>query len=342
MNPRLASGLALVLGCLLPVEGRALSQGKHRDLSVSACWAQKLPAEFCNELGAAAYNVDHYEWSDLSAHAQPEAGEPKCQAANKAVARVRSLAQEMRAIAKAQTDYDPALAVALGRALHTIQDNCAHAGMPNPEHAWFSLSDTCADTELSPDVKPEALACAEAQTEQALALFAAEIQVPAPPPPPEPGQARVPPQYWPKRGDVCDFLKSASSWDGVDRRWNNAPVVAALADQLHATLVVDAAAPALDVCAGGQAVLEPTTPAADVDVSQPTEWCTALDVYCAGKVDSADDAPPWEAKGASGGSERSSEGSCNLGASERSGPIAGIAVAVALLAALRRRGYRAR
>lgn len=174
-------------------------------------------------MGAAAYNVDRYEWEDLAAHAQPEEGASKCQAANNAVARIRTLAQEMRTISEASTSYNPELAVAVGRALHTIQDNCAHSGIPNPAHAWFSLSDSCLKTSLSPDVQPQAIACAEAETQRAMQVFASVIQVPTPPPDPS-GRGSSPqqdPQFFPPRGGVCDFLKSAVTWDGVDRRWNN-------------------------------------------------------------------------------------------------------------------------
>lgn len=287
--------MALAAISLVPTSAYALSQGKHRDLSTSACWKQKLPSEFCAEVGAAAYNVDHYEWDDLSAHAQPEAGETKCQAANKALGRVRALAQEVRAISDAGGDYDPALAVALGRVLHTLQDNCAHSGMPNEQHAWFSVSDTCTDTKSSPDVQPEAVACAEKETALAFETFAKQVKVPTPPPPQEPGSTSQPAQFWPKRSGVCDFLKSGASWDGVDRRWNNSLVVGALRDQLGSSLTIDPSAPTVDVCAGDESALEPAAPAPVVDTSAPVEWCNLLKVYCAGKTDGADEAPPWEA-----------------------------------------------
>lgn len=295
MSSFLRHVVAFAAVSLVPTPALALSQGKHRDLSTSACWKQKLPSEFCAEVGAAAYNVDHYEWSDLSAHAQPEAGETRCQAANKALGRVRALAQEVRAISDAGGDYDPALAVALGRVLHTLQDNCAHSGMPNEQHAWFSVSDTCTDTKSSPDVQPEAVACAEQETALAFETFAKQVKVPTPPPPQEPGSTSQPAQLWPKRGGVCDFLKSGASWDGVDRRWNNSLVVGALRDQLGSSLGSDPSAPAVDVCAGDEGALEPAAPAPVVDTSAPVEWCNLLKLYCAGKTDGADEAPPWEA-----------------------------------------------
>jgi hypothetical protein len=93
---------ALALLLLAP-PAHGLSQGKHRDLSSAACHDESLPSAFCDEVGAAAYNVDHYEWEDLAAHAQPEAGASACQAANAAASRIHTLALEMRAIAEAGT-----------------------------------------------------------------------------------------------------------------------------------------------------------------------------------------------------------------------------------------------
>lgn len=323
---------------LVPAPAKALPQGTHRDISSEACSKQKLPSEFCASVGIAAYNVDHFEWEDLAAHAQPEAGASKCQSANAAVARVRTLAQEMRTIAEGSTGYDPALAVAVGRALHTIQDNCAHSGMPNPEHAWFSLSDSCLDTESSPDIQPEAIACAAAETLTAMEAFASAIQVPTPPP--DPGgrgsSSQTDPQFWPPRGGVCDFLKSAPTWDGVDRRWNNELVVPALRDQLYLNLVVDPIAPASDVCTNGEAALEPATPVANVDTSQPIEWCKSIKLYCAGKTDDATTAPPWEnGPVAPGTSTPSNEGSsCSF--SRDSGGVPSWLLGLALTALLAR------
>ncbi|MFO0572146.1 MAG: hypothetical protein U0263_41365 [Polyangiaceae bacterium] len=306
---------------------------------MDACWKQKLPSEFCDAVGAAAYNVDHYEWDTLAAHGQPEVGQSKCDAANATVDRIRTLAQEMRSISQAQSSYDPALAVALGRALHTIQDNCAHSGMPNPEHAWFSLSDSCADTNDSPDVQPGAVACAEQETALAFDTFVKAIQVPTPPPPPDHDTNNNPnPQFWPSRGGVCDFLKSATTWDGTDRRWNNQVVVPAVQDQLYKNLLVDPNAPSNDVCAGGEAALEPLAPVPNLDTSHPTEWCTTISLYCAGKADGVDEAPPWEPKPSSSGPAETSESSgCNLANHRGSSPLWLFGALTALLGLARRR-----
>lgn len=329
------SSVALLLLVLGTSEAGALPQSKHRSLTLDACWKLKLPDAFCETAAAAAYNVDHYEWSDLSAHAQPDTGESKCTAANKAVARVGTLASELRGLAK-QTEYDPALAVALGRVLHTLQDNCAHHGIPNPAHAWLSLSDTCEGTDSSPDVQPEALSCAKAETAAALELFASQAQVPTPPPNPDgPGAPQQQdPMFFPPRGDVCAFLKSAGSWDGVDRRWNGALMVSALRSQYQASLLGDA--PLADVCQAGESALEPSAPGPITNVSQPIEWCGALELYCLGKGDGANDAPPWEASTEPAASE-SSSGGCGVDPVARSGGWGIAALGLGLWLARRRR-----
>lgn len=338
----LAGAIAFLL---CPRTASALSQGKHRDLSVSACSKHGLPSAFCDAVGAAAYNVDHHEWSDLAAHAQQEAGQSKCQAASAALERIRALSAELRAISAGSDGYDPKLAEALGRLLHTLQDNCAHAGMPNPQHAFLSLSDTCGDTELSPDVQPQALACAGAETALAFDAFGEVIVVPAPPFDPEqPGGASPFPQYWPKRADVCAFLTSAPSWDGVDRRWNAELVVPLFREQLHTSLVVDPTLPAADPCPSGQDALEPPAASPLTDTSQPPEWCTKLELYCAGKTDAVDEAPPWESDAAGASSERESAGCSASGPSPR-GPalpllFAALALATTLRAAARSRASR--
>lgn len=330
---------AIVALCAAPRVASALSQSKHRDLSVSACWKHGLPSEFCEAVGTAAYNVDHHEWGTLAAHAQQEEGQSKCQAVSSTLGRIRSLAQELRAVSAASAEYDPKLAVALGRLLHTLQDNCAHSGMPNPQHAWLSLSDSCSDSEVSPDAQPEAFACAAGETALAFEAFASVIVVPQPPVDPDHVGGPSPyPQYWPSRSDVCGFLVSAPTWDGVDRRWNNEIVVPLLREQLYTSLVVDPALPASNPCASGDAALEPVSEPAASDTSHPPEWCTRLDLYCAGKTDSVDEAPPWESDAAPSSQDGSSGGKgCSLSPGAGSARGSALAILIAGMALLVRR-----
>jgi hypothetical protein len=312
-----ALGFGLVLGIATPAA--ALSQSKHRSLSVDACWKMKLPSEFCDEVGAAAYNVDHYEWDVLAAHAQPEVGESKCEAADAAIARIRALAIDARANGMPKFGESTDLAHAFGRLLHTLQDNCAHSGVPNTQHAWLSLSDSCLDTESSPDLQPEAIECAKHETLLAFDALAAAIdakilKVTSRFDP----EQRQPAMYFPPRAGVCDFLKSSASWDGVDRRWNNDVVVPLLRDQLYLSLIVDPDAPPGEACASGSDAIEPVSSAPPVDTSKPIEWCTSLNIYCVGKTDGADTAPPWESAEPPTAQSPSSSGDdsgCNLSGS---------------------------
>jgi MYXO-CTERM domain-containing protein len=321
----------------------ALSQSKHRSLSWNACIAHHLDSDFCDEVGAAAYNVDHYEWDLMAAHAQPEVDEAKCDAANKAVVRIRDLALEMRATTTSKSWDSTDLAKALGRALHTIQDNCAHSGVPNAEHAWFSLSDSCLDTQSSPDIQPEAVACAEQETTLAFDSFvkAVAAQIVTVHMRNDPDQQRQVPMYFPPRSGVCEYLKSSTTWNGVDSRWNNDLVVPALQDQLLQTLVVNPESPTTDVCAAGESAIEPLSSVPNVDTSQPIEWCTHLNIYCVGKTDSADTAPPWESSDAppAGSSGATGDDSgCSVGHAPSGG--AGLSLLVLSALALRRRRAR--
>src|SRR2546423_8887556 len=65
---------SLVLGTFVALvwsggAARALNQAKHQELSHDGCTGHGLPDRFCRQVGVEAYNVDHYEWDDPSAHA---------------------------------------------------------------------------------------------------------------------------------------------------------------------------------------------------------------------------------------------------------------------------------
>lgn len=276
----------------------ALEQAKHRAISRDACSAVGLPEDFCERVGVEAYDVDAYEWNDLSAHAQVdvELGQTACEAANLAADRVHGLAQDLRdglfARARGEAWADGSfLATQLGRALHTVQDDCAHEGLINPHHAWLSLSDSCSGTSVSPDVQPEALACARRESAAVLAAFRATVD-----------EAGIDPgsldddtargwTHWPARGDVCAFLAGANDWDGNDTRWNAAVVVPALRAQF--TAGVGGWAATGDVCGGDPDALAPRAIAAAVDTSRGQSRCLKIKLYCLGKADAADEAPPW-------------------------------------------------
>ena len=143
----------LVLAALVatPTSAFALDQSVHQEISQNACIAANLPKDFCERVATEAYNVDHYEWSRPEAHAQiadSGASGTACTAANATLERERLLGIDIRAslvtLSRGQSkDLATHIATQLGRSLHTIQDDCAHHGMTNKQHAWASLTDSC-------------------------------------------------------------------------------------------------------------------------------------------------------------------------------------------------------
>lgn len=283
---------------LAPLTASALEQPKHRALSRDACAAAGLPWDFCERVGTEAYNVDSYEWNDLSAHAQIDVGkgQTQCDGANAAAGRVRTIGGDLRNGIRAFAAGEKWatgtwLATQLGRALHTIQDNCAHRGVSNPHHAWLSLSDSCKGTKSSPDTRPEAVECAQRETADIVDAFAVAVS-----------DVGVDLEdlddgvsdgwgHWPTRGEVCEFLASGNGWNGVDDHWDNGVAVPALRD--HFAAGVFGASISTDVCNGDpNALAAPADPA--INTSQGQTFCFKISAYCVGKIDGVDEAPPWE------------------------------------------------
>lgn len=284
----------------------ALKPKAHAAITETSCGAVGLPREFCRRAATENFNVDGREWDDLAAHAQIMEGATACDAAERAARYVRERATELRtalaAIAAGATREDDigAAGIALGRLLHTVQDECAHHGMPNPQHAWFSLSDFCDDTDLSPDIQDDALACARRETDAVMAEVAGAVreagvaaQLASGSCPVDPFHDRTEQQaaicdrrILPGPFDACDFLAEAKDWDGIDRQWNGDAVATALRDALAASMSGDTwAAP---VCNGDEAALSPAVSAAIIDVTGGTPSCTRIHLLCLGKADDAD------------------------------------------------------
>jgi MYXO-CTERM domain-containing protein len=290
---------AVVIGFALAAAGpaHALDQSAHRQISQDACEAAGLPHDFCERVGTEAYDVDDYEWSHPEAHAQIGIGATACGGVNATLERLRMLGSDIRtsldtlAVASSE-DLRIHIATQLGRALHTIQDNCAHHGMPNPQHAWWSRLDACTGSTTSPDVQPDAMTCARDETAAAVGAFTAELT--------SAGIAASALDdlsegwtHWPARADVCRFLHDAETWNGVDQRWNNDIVVPWLRDQLANAITSDDGTIG-DACSVDLSVAQP---AAVVDVSTPPTFCLKLKTYClgaGGKEDGEAPAPPWE------------------------------------------------
>jgi hypothetical protein len=324
----------IVLLAASPTAAFALDQSVHQSISQDACTAAKLPQDFCERVGTEAYNVDSYEWSTPAAHSQiaDDGIASPCTAANLVLDRVRTLGSDIRTslgqINSANSeDLRIHIATQLGRALHTIQDDCAHHGMPNAQHAWWSRLDSCSGSKTSPDLQPEAASCARTETAAVFAAFTQEM-----------ANAGVSAAsldnlsegwtHWPTRGGVCAFLHDAETWDGTDRRWNNIVVVPFLRDQLTNAITVDNSSIG-DLCTENLAV---DKPAATINVSSPPPFCFKLQAFClasGGKEDGEEVPPPWE------DSQDSQSAGCSAGSQ---GSSAGLLVALGLIAARRRRG----
>ena len=280
-----------------PTSAFALDQSAHQEISLNACVAANLPEDFCERVATEAYNVDHYEWSHPEAHSQIGTGAigTACTAANATLERERQLGSDIRAslitLSRSPSETTAThIAAQLGRSLHTIQDDCAHHGMPNNQHAWASLTDACTGSKTSPDLAPEAASCARTETAVILDAFVSEMSA-----------AGVSPNaldgisegwtHWPSRGEVCSFLHDATTWDGADHRWENAVVVPWLRDQLTHAITTDDSSLG-DACDGVE--LQIVRPNPRVDVSVKPEWCLKMNAFCVGKSDAPDEAPPWE------------------------------------------------
>ncbi|HVE85213.1 MAG TPA: hypothetical protein VND93_20315 [Myxococcales bacterium] len=266
----------------------------------------QLVAATCNEIAMAAHNTDAHEWLDLSAHSQIEEGQAACAGADAALTRVRQLGGEARVQLFAQAapgasadqvaSAGRAALVALGRALHTVQDNCAHHGMPNPQHAWWSDSDLCLGTALSPDLPDAAVSCAQAETEAAFESFAAAFKDAG-----LGGDALFAPDavqtagpQFPSREGICGYLHSSGTWDGVDRGWDNAWMGPALREELRRGLL-GLEDPAPEACALPAGTLDLKSPADKVRTSNAGIGCQAIEAICVGDPTEPIE-PPWEGK----------------------------------------------
>jgi hypothetical protein len=299
MMKTLGVGLAMSLCAIAPAH--ALKPAAHKKISFASCKAAGMPSEFCRRVAAENYNTDAKEWDDLGAHAQVSAGLTPCDAADRSIRRMWSLGGELRAalgsLGDRATDRKVGdAATSIGRALHTLQDACAHSGMGNPQHAWFSLSDFCDGTDLSPDIQADALACGRAESDKLLPTVAqtiggtglAGVLGARACPQPFGGGDRdretiCDRQASPTPADACRFLAEAKHWDGVDRVWNNARVLPALR-RAYTDGLAGKPAPAA-ICGGDETRLSSGISELIVDVTGGAPDCARTDLYCLGKVD---------------------------------------------------------
>jgi len=294
-----------LLVVFLSTRAFALSQGNHSQITLDACTlTARVAAGACVEIAMASHNTDAREWTDLSAHAQIEAGQTACASADAALTRVRQLGGEVRAqLISAATpgatadqviSAQRAAYVALGRALHTVQDQCAHHGMPNPQHAWWSDSDLCLGTTLSPDLPDAAISCAKTATEAAFATFTdVVVEVGLSPSTlyqPDALHTAVP--EWPSRNGLCEYLYSSGTWDGTDRGWDGDWMGPALREELRrGLLAMPDATP--EACALPAGTLDLKNPAAKVSTGKDGIRCQSIDALCIGDPTEPIE-PPWE------------------------------------------------
>jgi MYXO-CTERM domain-containing protein len=262
----------------------ALEPGKHRSIAEKACADVHLPDAFCHRMGQEVYQTDYREWTTLSAHAQRELGEDRCTAADAAMKRVDKLARDVIAYTRGG-DFDSG-AAALGRAIHTLQDECAHHGMTNQEHAYLSLTQACTDQTTSPDVQPAAIQCAQARTREAFAALATALADTR-----WDYVERICQDYdnrdtcqtaaLPTPFMACDFLAEHDDWDGEDSRWNGDLVGPALVAAFEGGLRGDAS-PA-PICGSDEKAIDPVAP--HPLVTNREAGCNLIDITCLGKVD---------------------------------------------------------
>ena len=278
-----------LVAVLAPQDAWALKPSKHRELAEKACAAAGLPNAFCRRAGKEVFETDFKEWKDLSAHAQREHGQDRCSAADAALGRVDRLARSVVALARAGKLEDAA--IDLGRVVHTIQDECAHHGMTNEEHAFLSMTMTCTGDQVSPDIQPAAIACAKTRTTDAMTMVSTALE----------GtswngvdrmcvdfdnrdncqQAALPSPFM-----ACNFLAEHKEWDGADSSWDPTIVGDSLIAALAAGLAGEQAT--RSVCGGDLTAIDPGNPHAQVDDRKV--GCTLLDIACLGKTD--EDGPP--------------------------------------------------
>ena len=274
----------LVLLVMAPGSAWALKPSKHRSLAETYCNAVQLPDAFCRRMGKQVFETDYIEWNDLSAHAQRERGQDRCAAADAALARIDRLGRA--AIADAHAARYEAAAIELGGVIHTLQDECAHHGMTNEEHAFYSLEQTCTGDQVSPDVQAEAIACADARTRDAMAIVAAALADL-----PWTGVEQIC-RDWdnqdtcaqaalPTPGMACSFLALYHDWDGSDSTWDGAKVGPALLDGFAAAVRGEPAT--RSACGGDPDAIDPPTPRPAT--ANRDAGCTLTDIVCLGKVD---------------------------------------------------------
>jgi hypothetical protein len=273
---------------LQTTDASALTQNHHYQISYDSCAAVGLPHAFCDQVGTASYNVDYYEFDVMAAHGQMRDHDSACDGATNVLWRGHWFGEQIRIAAINATlfptpAYNGLLARYVGRLLHMVQDNCAHSGMTNPQHAWYSMSDLCDGTEMSPDEQPAAVECARWESDGVLSALNDVLS--------DWGAVRasfanveVRSKKLTGYSDACNYLGSADQWDGVDRRWDNEYVVPSLRMQTTGTIRAEIYPWTGNICNDMTSELL-VSYLEDVDVSDGPPSCPHISAVCLGKAD---------------------------------------------------------
>lgn len=219
----------------------ALKTEDHRAITNEHCVRAGFHDAFCARASAEAFVVDEQEWERPWMHAMPRDGEGHCEAAQEVQKHLARRGREIRAALARPTlgrVEIEAIAEAFGRTLHTVQDNCAHEGMTNPQHAWYSLRSFCQHTGEDPDVAPRALECAANETKLLFRALKEAFRA----------NGKDPASLWeahdmaasqPGLAHVCEFLGEWQAFDGNDRRWDVALTAPAFRSTFTSALLED-------------------------------------------------------------------------------------------------------
>lgn len=256
-----------------------LSQVNHQKITLAACERAGYPHTFCELASRASWNVDGEEWSNMDAHAQREPGQLACDALQAASDRVYDLAAAISISKAAGAPFDAAERV--GRAMHTLQDECAHHGMTNAQHAYFSLLDTCTSQAVSPDGTDAALTCARSRTEAAFRLLKEATGTGGVDIDCQTSSLNCEYATGPSIGAICDFLSEHRTWDGKETQW-----AANAGEQLMTAWRegLSHRAP-VRVCKNNTDL----EPAETVLPHDPPTVCKRIQLACFGKVDADED-----------------------------------------------------
>lgn len=262
-----------------------LKTDDHRAITNEYCVRAGFHDAFCARVASEAFITDRIEWDHPWAHGMPRPGQGHCDAAAEVQQHLTRHGRQIRSIVArpslGRRDLEE-LAQALGRALHALQDNCAHEGMTNPQHSWYSVRGFCSMSGEDPDTAPAALECAATETRLAFRamkeVFRAAGKDPA-------SLWQAPDMAAPNPGldHVCQFLGEWSQFDGKDSRWDIGVTAPKLRETLTTAILTGDATPplceGLAAPAGGGSPIAVKRPRPPVTrVSDPT--CLPIKVLC--------------------------------------------------------------